>query len=171
MTEIWRVIPSYPSYEVSNAGRVRRISPYRSTTVGRMLKPYRCPSGHLNVRLSISSRLIGTGVHRLVCEAFHGAAPTPAHVAAHFNGVADDNRPENVRWATPRQNFDDRYKHGTEPVGVKNGNARLSEEDVLLIRSHLMFGERPSVLARMWGIADAHITRIGQRKVWRHLEF
>jgi hypothetical protein len=33
------------------------------------------------------------------------------------------------------------------------------------------FGERPSVLSRMFGVTDAHIAGIARRKTWKHLEF
>jgi hypothetical protein len=169
--EEWRPIPSYPDYEASSFGRVRRLTPYRTTYVGRICTQMKCADGHYTVRLSIRGHLKGIGAHRLVCEAFHGPAPSPHHVAAHNNGIPADNVPKNLRWATHAENFADRYLHGTEPVGEKNPNARLTAEEVLLIRSHLMFGERPSLISRLFSIPDGYVSRIKQRKTWKHLEF
>lgn len=171
MTEEWRVVPSYPSYEVSNAGHVRRIGAYRSTKVGRWLQPRPMKSGHVHVRLSQDGKITDTGVHRIMCEAFHGPAPSPKHLAAHRNGKPADNRPDNVRWATYQQNMDDRYEHGDITYGERNGFAKLTNEDVGLIRSHLAFGERAPVVARLWQISAEHVSRIGSRKAWPHLEF
>ena len=44
-------------------------------------------------------------VHRLICEAFHGPAPDGCGVVLHLNEDALDNRPENLRWGTQRENL------------------------------------------------------------------
>jgi hypothetical protein len=44
-------------------------------------------------------------VHRLVCEAFHGPAPEGKNVVIHENENALDNRPENIRWGTQKENL------------------------------------------------------------------
>jgi hypothetical protein len=44
-------------------------------------------------------------IHRLVCEAFHGPAPFPRAVVIHLNENALDNRPENLRWGTQKENL------------------------------------------------------------------
>jgi len=44
-------------------------------------------------------------IHRLICEAFHGAPPFPRAVVIHINEDALDNRPENLRWGTQKENL------------------------------------------------------------------
>ena len=44
-------------------------------------------------------------IHRLVCEAFHGPAPFEGSVVLHLNEKATDNRPENLRWGTQKENL------------------------------------------------------------------
>lgn len=44
-------------------------------------------------------------MHRLVCEAFHGPAPKDKPVVIHINENALDNRPENLRWGTQKENM------------------------------------------------------------------
>lgn len=171
MTEEWRTIPSFSNYEASSIGRIRRAAPYRSTTVGYVLRPEPTRDGYLNARLSTRSKIKCVGIHRLVCEAFRGPAPSPEHEAAHWDGVRNNNTEDNLRWATQAENFEDRYRHGTEPVGEKNGHAKLTEEDVNLIRSKIMFGESKASLSRLYGVSDAHISRIAAGKAWSHLEF
>ena len=44
-------------------------------------------------------------VHRLVCEAFHGPAPFDSAVVMHLDDDPANNRPENLRWATQKENL------------------------------------------------------------------
>jgi len=44
-------------------------------------------------------------VHRLVCEAFHGPAPFERAVVIHIDENALNNRPENLRWGTQKENL------------------------------------------------------------------
>ncbi len=171
MNEVWRSIPSYPAYEVSDCGRVRRVSPYNSTRSGRLIRLRHVKSGHVHARLSQNGKVTDTGVHRLICEAFHGAPPTPKHMAAHWNGIPSENRPDNIRWATRQENSDDRYDHDDVAFGERNGWAKLMEEDVNLIRSHLMYGERVKIVAWLFSICENHVRSIRAGKSWPHLEF
>lgn len=44
-------------------------------------------------------------VHRLVCEAFHGPAPEGKNVVIHLDENALNNRPENLKWGTQKENL------------------------------------------------------------------
>lgn len=103
-----RPIPSYPGYAVSPIGEVwsEKSQRYLSLIGGKF--------GSKRVNLSVDGRRYGSvGVHRLVCEAFHGPAPEGKPWALHRNGDAGDNRPENIYWGTPQENVDDMMHHGT----------------------------------------------------------
>ena len=43
-------------------------------------------------------------IHRLVCEAFHGA-PKAGQVVIHINEDGTDNRPSNLKWGTQKENL------------------------------------------------------------------
>lgn len=43
-------------------------------------------------------------VHRHVCRAFHGESPEDKPFVDHKNRIESDNRPENLRWATAKEN-------------------------------------------------------------------
>lgn len=53
--------------------------------------------------------------------------------------------------------------------GEANGRAVMSESDVLAIRLLLEAGYRQSQIARHYGLAASQISRIANRKSWRHL--
>lgn len=44
-------------------------------------------------------------IHRLVCEAFHGPAPFEGAVVLHLDEDATNNRPDNLRWGTMKENM------------------------------------------------------------------
>jgi hypothetical protein len=44
-------------------------------------------------------------IHRLVCEAFHGAAPEGRQYVLHADEDATNNRPENLSWGTQKENL------------------------------------------------------------------
>lgn len=100
MTERWLPLVDEPNYEVSSEGRIR------NARRGNILKPSvgSKRTGHLKITLRGKS----VWVHILVCAAFHGERPTPQHEVRHKNGVASDNRSENLEWGTRRdQRLDD----------------------------------------------------------------
>lgn len=46
----------------------------------------------------------GVSIHRVICSAFHGAAPSDKHVVDHIDTNRANNRPENLRWVTKVEN-------------------------------------------------------------------
>lgn len=44
-------------------------------------------------------------VHRLVCEAFHGKPASKNYVVIHINEIHTDNRPDNLKWGTQKENL------------------------------------------------------------------
>jgi hypothetical protein len=58
-------------------------------------------------------------VHHLVLEAFVGPRPA-GHEAAHGDGDKTNNALANLRWATPKENAADRYRHGTVLFGTRH---------------------------------------------------
>ena len=50
-------------------------------------------------------------IHRAVCEAFHGPCPFDGAVVIHIDEDATNNRPENLKWGTQKENLNmDRIK-------------------------------------------------------------
>lgn len=97
---------------VSTLGRVMRNS---TDIVGP--EHYR-PNAAGYVTVSISRPFVScsVGVHVLVCRTFRGDPPSPYHnTVDHINGVRDDNRLENLRWATWDEQLRNRsYKKGPD---------------------------------------------------------
>ena len=106
-------------------------------------------------------------VHRLACEAIYGPPPTSKHEAAHNCGKGRTGcvNPRHVRWATPAENHADMAVHGTIAYGGRNCAAKLTESDVLKIRSlrGKMFQRE---IAERFGVSSEHISRIQSGERW-----
>lgn len=104
--EIWRSIPSVPDYLASSDGRLMRV-PYRGAP-GQGRKPYGgvpTTGAWDGDRYIIGYRGKTLKVARLVCEAFHGPAPFPRAVCMHIDENSRNNRPDNLKWGTQKENL------------------------------------------------------------------
>jgi hypothetical protein len=95
----WRVIAGFPNYSVSNTGLVRNE---RRGTVLRQTPLLN--GGYLRVKLCDNGRAASCLVSRLVVQAFIGPIPEGLEVD-HTNQQRDDNRVENLRIVSRRDNM------------------------------------------------------------------
>ena len=116
MDEIWKPVPSKAGLLASSLGRVRLPDgeaklPYGETKRKYYPKPIigtvlRAKKGAKHTYRGFYNRRLGNiKVHRAVCEAFHGPPPFPRAVVIHLNEDSHDNRPENLRWGTQKENL------------------------------------------------------------------
>lgn len=127
MEETWKAVNGYEGlYEVSDEGRVRSLdriidteSGYKRPFKGRVLKPGKSPGGYLQVNLRKSGRSKSEAIHRMVCRAFNGSNPEDKPWVLHTDGNKENNRPENLRWGTPKENTEDTIRAGM----MRNGYA------------------------------------------------
>lgn len=166
--ERWIVLGEFPDYAVSSLGRVRRETPGgNATKVGKILSQA-LSRGYPTVGLASCGRMRSVSVHRLVCSAFHGPKPTPSHQVAHNDGNRANNKPENLRWASSKENHADRFNHGTNPAGTRNGRAILNESAVREIRQAARRRGVCLELAQKFGcsIGTINIVRQVNSPVW-----
>lgn len=177
--EIWKDIPGYEGlYQASSLGRLRSLPRHVGSKNGSLrLWPGKilqgkanALGGYIEVKLSRGGKSRRTSAHRVVCEAFHGPAPHTGAQVAHGDGTRTNNRPDNLRWATAKENSADRNLHGTAPIGEGAGNARLTDKQILEIREEYepRYGSL-SRLARRFGVSPTQILNIVKRKQWTHL--
>ena len=122
-------------------------------------------NGYLRVLVKTASGFKDAYVHQMVCEAFHGPKPTADHQVNHRNRDRSDNRPENLEWVRSAENL----SHRVLAHGEGHGSAKLTDEQVLAIKSLSSSGQGPSQIARSTGHNRRTISDICNGKTWRHL--
>jgi hypothetical protein len=115
MAEIWKPVPRYPGLLASSEGRL-------------LLQPRYTPMNHGGYRAYLPKPFVGVKrkaqkaaaheyygfwcreygnvkVHQAVCEAFHGPKPFDRAVVIHKDENALNNKPENLKWGTQKENL------------------------------------------------------------------
>lgn len=102
--EIWKDIKGYEGkYQVSNMGNVKSLN-YRRTGKEKILKLHKNNSGYFMVGLYKDDKYKSFLVHRLVAQAFISNLENKEQID-HINTIKTDNRVENLRWATQKENM------------------------------------------------------------------
>ena len=177
--EIWREIPGYPAYEVSDQGRVRRRCSENRWAAGHVLRPASMPSGHRYVLLTDSSGSTRKQfVHRLVAQTFIGPAPFAGAMVLHHDDIPFNNTPANLYWGTYAENVADarlnrrprdrQRNRGAQP-GEDNSSAVLSEDQVRRIKGMLGLGLCGACIARLHGVHKETIYAIAKGRTWVHV--
>lgn len=109
---------------------------------------------------------------RVMCLMAHGEPPNPDDEAAHSCGKANEGcvHPRHLRWATHLENEQDKHIHGTVTRGIKNSQAKLTEDQAREIRSRATAGaDKQRDIASEFGVAQGIVSHIKNRKLWSHL--
>lgn len=143
--EEWRDIEGYNGkYQVSNLGRVKSLN-YRHTGEEKILKQYKDKDGYLSVILYKNNKIKKFLVHRLAATAFIDN-PDCKPCIDHINTVKDDNRVDNLRWCTAKENVNNPISKKRRLDVVKFGKDNRNSKAVF---QYSLDGK----LIREWGCA------------------
>ena len=188
---LWYDIPNYEGlYQVTKDGKVRSLDrPHRK---GQLLKAQVDTSRYGHVSYSLCKKGVSRkwGAHQLVMLTFVGPCPNGMEVR-HLNGIAGDNRLENLKYGTPKENSADAKRHGTSQIGYQKLSAymkkkhadglhqlkigedshfsKLTEHDVRQIRQYKSEGATLKALALLYDLDFTHVWRIVHRRAWAHI--
>lgn len=157
-------VVAHPNYFVTEDGRVFSRVPWRGKSF-RELKQETHRQGYKIVVLSNPRKR--WLVHVLVAQAFLPPKPEGQEVR-HLDGNPANNHASNLAWGTRLDNVNDAKRHGVFPLGSRNGNALLTEEDVVEIRKAIREGETQRSIARRYDVSKACIANVATRS-WQHV--
>jgi NUMOD4 motif-containing protein/HNH endonuclease len=172
MTERWLPIEGFEGiYEVSDLGRVRRVFTRKATKykAGHILTPTRHRSGYRKVILSNAPAKSQRTMHAIVARAFLGPRPDGCDIN-HKNGNKTDNRADNLEYISRMGNIHHAMNVlGHSNAGERHGQATLTKEKVVAIRSLRERGKTLSEIANQFGICFQTVSCIARRKSWKHV--
>lgn len=172
MSEAWYPIPNAPGYQISSHFRVRSFWAIGCRRVcsaipQRMIALFKA-KGYLAFSVRVDKRRARLYVHIVVAEIAHGPRPSGLWVL-HKDDVTTNNDPSNLYYGTPLQNGSDSRRNGGSARGDRNGQAKLSEPEIMAIRRSHTEGVTQAELARRYGVTPSLIWRIVTRRVWSHV--
>ena len=173
--EIWKPVPGFEAYHISNTGNIKRIAGYDSAGLWRKertLHPTPCGDkrNYYGTSLTVNGKSYHKRIHRLVAEAFIPNPDSLPHVN-HKDGNGFNNHVDNLEWTTQQGNVRHAHETGlTQMRGEDNVKAKITEDDVREIR-RLYNEEGMSKLAisRLYPISDAMVGNIVRGDNWTHI--
>ncbi len=120
---------------------------------------------YLMTGLYVEGRRKRIRLHKLILNAFVGPRPI-GFEARHLDGDCLNNKPNNLSWGTRLENVNDKRKHGTIPVGERNGRSKLTKGQVseIINLKGVMSTYR---IAKIYGVGQTTISAIHSGRSWR----
>lgn len=174
--EIFKDIIGYEGlYQISNYGRVKSLKKEILKSNGakvvfpEIILKHCYRQGYLFVRLYKDKKGNAHSIHRLVAVHFIPNTQNKPQVN-HINSNRSDCSIVNLEWVTTSENAIHCVRMGRNnpPRGSKNGQSKLKEEDVILIRNSRYKISRKK-LSEMFGVSVKHIDRVRCKERWKHI--
>ena len=112
-------------------------------------------------------------IHRLIAQAFiPNPDPDKLIQINHKDGNKLNNTISNLEWCTNQQNAIHAHKIGLKVglIGEDNSNSKLSEKQILEIRSRYENGNiLQRELGEIYGVGQTQISRIVRNKLWKNI--
>lgn len=164
--DILNVVEYEDLYQVTSFGRIWGVK--RQNWLIRTINSH----GYYKVNLCKDGIAYNYDVHRLVIEAFK---EIPDNLKGqyvecrHKDGNKLNVHINNLEWGTHSNNEQDKYNHGTDNEGERNGRTKLSEESVLEIREMYNEGFTIRRLSQLYKMSTTNIRRIVYNQLWTHI--
>lgn len=181
MNEIWKDIKGYEGYyQVSNFGRVKSLA---RVVIGKNNRKYDIKekivksrihqNGYLFVHLCKNGKKKHLSIHRLLAQAFIPNLENKPEVN-HKDGNKENNRVENLEWATSKENVHHAFRTGLKIMtkGEKCSWSKLTEKQVSEIKKELKncyYGAYVK-LGKKYNVCPETIRAIKLNKTWKHIK-
>ena len=156
-----KAIPGFQDYFINREGKVFDSN-------NNNIKTFIDSKGYLSV---VQVKRIR--IHRAILLAFEPENEKP--IIRHLDGNKLNNNIKNLKWGTAKENILDSIKHGTHistigkvKRGEKNFNSKLTNNDILIIRSRSK-NEKLIDIAKDYPVCVATIGKIVRLERWKHV--
>lgn len=131
MAEVWKEIPGFNGYSVSNCGQISHN--------GKLLKPLIHKNGYAFVNLYGENGMKTKSIHRLVGEAFVPGHSNELNQINHKDGNKTNNLSSNLEWCSCSENNIHKYRmlHYTNHGGKTTSKRVLYDGRLYKSVSHL----------------------------------
>jgi hypothetical protein len=164
MTEIWRDIRGFPTYQVSSFGRIRRVKGKPRILKGAFIKGSWCVFLYNSEgvkKFNVISRIILTAFVR---------PPEEGEIARHLDDNPHNQVLGNLSWGTYQDNAEDSRINKRMIIGSNHSKSKLNETQVSEILISYIRGKTGTVkLAKKYGVVPSTINAIVNRKTWKHV--
>lgn len=166
--EQWAVIPNFSSYMASDMGRLKTFN-WKGSGKEAIIKPA-LTGGYLKTMLkNDQGQYKSWNVHKWIAFTFLGPRPDGYEIN-HIDGVKTNNVVANLEYVTKSGNLLHAYRLNLmqRKVGEKNGNAKLSNQQVREIRAFVansgkkFYGRK--ALAEKYGVSECTIKEVVTRR-------
>lgn len=148
-------------YSVTKNGRVY------SHIRNKFLKLQEDKNGYHCIGLWKNKKYKRLQVHRIVAKTFIKNNQNRPCIN-HINGIKTDNRVENLEWCTFSENNIHAYKTGLLCRKGENHNlSKLTNEQAMYIYKNKTYNNK--ALADRFGVDRSIISKIRNKKIWKHI--
>lgn len=152
-------VPDFEGYFITPTGRIFSVSE---------LKTFEDEDGYIRTNAYKKGKLKRPAVHVWLAKAYLPPGDKDQTLVRHLDGNKKNLDLTNLAWGTPKQNGEDKAKHGSVK-GTKNPKAKLTENDVAQIKKLLKTSTIKAVAAQFPKVSQSTIEAISSGQNWGHV--
>lgn len=162
--EWWSGNLRFPKYLVGSHGQVMSMK----SKSPKILSPIRMGNYDGYQLSNEDGKIVKVYRHRLVAETFIGPCPD-GFECRHLDGDKSNADISNLRWGSPKQNSEDKLRHGTHKEGASHPGSKLSDESVIGMKERRTQGMAYNKIANEFGVSTMTAFRAIKGMSWRNV--